>query len=477
MEIETVLTPSSSGTEGYQSLADEFADANTFYGSAVSSVTVEDIKEKIKGKDNVRRSDSNLSSSSFLDNLKLDDELEGETRDLFIVVDNPEKHATAMESYITFRVTSKTTRSEFDQPEYCVRRRYNDFLWLRQKLELSNPTHLIPPLPEKHSFRKLDRFDPHFIKIRTVALQKFLNRIAEHPVLSFSNDFKMFLTGKVWEFQAHKKQGAGLLGRLTDSLHSFSASYMMKNRCPEHITMNTYISGFGEKLGTIDRISQRIAKEQTEYAADLKEFGPMFTLWSGSEDKLNGALAAMAKAVDVNLKALKDVIASTDAEICQPIKEYILYSDAIKAVLRRRDAIQMEYELTIEELNRKKDERDHVRISDQNYSFGAFIGKDPSEVKQHKQDKLETSISELKTTVEELNDKATCANADLKADMDRWEKSKRRDFKRIFISLADRQIEYYQKCLKAWEEAIPSIHKTDNQDDQSSASSANAQPL
>jgi hypothetical protein len=38
----------------------------------------------------------------------------------------------------------QTTRSEYDSSEYCVRRRYNDFLWLRQKLESTNPSHLVP---------------------------------------------------------------------------------------------------------------------------------------------------------------------------------------------------------------------------------------------------------------------------------------------------------------------------------------------
>ena len=38
----------------------------------------------------------------------------------------------------------QTTRIEFDLPEYCVRRRYQDFDWLRIKLEDSQPTHLIP---------------------------------------------------------------------------------------------------------------------------------------------------------------------------------------------------------------------------------------------------------------------------------------------------------------------------------------------
>ena len=32
----------------------------------------------------------------------------------------------------------------------------------------------------------------------------------------------------------------------------------------------------------------------------------------------------------------------------------------LQAVLRRRDAIQVEYEMTLEELNRKKDEKEQV---------------------------------------------------------------------------------------------------------------------
>ena len=37
----------------------------------------------------------------------IDDDLDGETKDLFVTIDNPEKHTTTMESYITFRITTK----------------------------------------------------------------------------------------------------------------------------------------------------------------------------------------------------------------------------------------------------------------------------------------------------------------------------------------------------------------------------------
>lgn len=122
----------------------------------------------------------------------------------------------------------QTTRIEFDLPEYCVRRRYQDFDWLRMKLEESQPTHLIPvgrekqrarlavcfekrltsvilfaasglqPLPEKFVMKGVvDRFSEEFVETRMKALDKFLKRVADHPVLSFNPHLNAFLSAKV----------------------------------------------------------------------------------------------------------------------------------------------------------------------------------------------------------------------------------------------------------------------------------------
>jgi sorting nexin-7/30 len=92
---------------------------------------------------------------------------------LQIRVDNPQKHLSTLETYITFRITSKvghymyillpvpglfsaifykiniyifvqTSRTEFEETEYVVRRRFNDFLWIREKLIQCYPSNLIP---------------------------------------------------------------------------------------------------------------------------------------------------------------------------------------------------------------------------------------------------------------------------------------------------------------------------------------------
>ena len=44
--------------------------------------------------------------------------------------------------YVIF--ISQTTREEFEGEDFQVRRRYNDFLWLRQRLEETQPIMLVP---------------------------------------------------------------------------------------------------------------------------------------------------------------------------------------------------------------------------------------------------------------------------------------------------------------------------------------------
>jgi hypothetical protein len=50
---------------------------------------------------------------------------------------------------------------------------------------------------------------------------------------------------------------------------------MMKNRSPEFIIMYDYIHALSEKLGVVDRISQRVSKEQA--GKNLSQFLFRFT--------------------------------------------------------------------------------------------------------------------------------------------------------------------------------------------------------
>jgi len=42
--------------------------------------------------------------------------------------------------------------------------------------------------------------------------------------------------------------------------------------------------------------------------AELNEWGPVFTLWSNSEDRLSGPLSGMAKAIEKCYVALQELV-------------------------------------------------------------------------------------------------------------------------------------------------------------------------
>jgi sorting nexin-7/30 len=46
----------------------------------------------------------------------------------------------------------------------------------------------------------------------------------------------------------------------------------------------------------------------------------------------------------------------------KPLKEYLLYIEAVKEALNRRDSVQIEYELTVEELKKKRAEKHVVSL-------------------------------------------------------------------------------------------------------------------
>ncbi|XP_044288533.1 sorting nexin-7 [Varanus komodoensis] len=364
-----------------------------------------------------------MSPSSMINQYKFEDE--SESKDIFIIVDDPESHVTAIETFITYRVVTKTSRSEFDSSEYEVRRRYQDFLWLKGRLEDAHPTLITPPLPEKFIMKGVvERFNEEFIETRRKALHKFLNRIADHPTLTFNEDFKIFLTAQAWELSSHKKQGPGLFSRMGQTVKAVASSMRgssVKSRPEVFTEMSDYVDIFSQKISLLDKISHRVYKEEKDYFSEMKEFGPIHTLWSASEEDLVDTLKGMAGCIDRCCKATEKRMAALSESLFPAIHEYLLYSEILMGALKRRDHIQAELDSKLDAMYNKKAEND--LLSEE-------IGK--------------------------LEDKVECANNALKADWDRWKQSMHLDMKLAFSDMAENNIHYYEQCLATWESFLTS---------------------
>lgn len=368
------------------------------------------------------------SPSSLVNQYRLEEDAEEEEqpgangKDIFITVDNPESHVTAIETFIMYRVVTKTTRSEFDSSEYEVRRRYQDFLWLRGRLEESHPTLIVHPLPEKFVMKGMvERFNDGFIETRRKALHRFLNKISEHPVLSYSQHFKVFLTAQ--ELTSHKKQGPGFLSRMGETVRAVANSVRgLRSRPEEFTVMQEYVDDFSTKISSVDKVTQRIIKEQKEYLDELRQYGPTYTLWAELEEDLAEPLKGVANCVERCSKETEEQIQQLSDVLVPALHEYVLCAETLKAVMRRRDNIQAEFEAKNEALASRKADQEA-----------------------------------LQEEVDGLADRVEVANNTLKEDWSRWQNSMRIDLRSAFISTTEKNVEYYEKCLAVWESFLLSL--------------------
>ena len=66
-----------------------------------------------------------------------------------VLVVNAERHGTGVSAYLTYEVRTKMTGGAFGEREFAVRRRYADFLWLRNTMAGNYHHALIPALSDK----------------------------------------------------------------------------------------------------------------------------------------------------------------------------------------------------------------------------------------------------------------------------------------------------------------------------------------
>ncbi|XP_007541187.1 sorting nexin-7 isoform X2 [Poecilia formosa] len=373
------------------------------------------------------------SPDSMVNQFRLDEENEEEqqgaiNKDIFVTVDNPESHISAIETFITYRVVTRTTCSEFDSSEYEVRRRYQDFLWLKSRLEENYPTLIIHPLPEKFVMKSMvERFNDDFIETRRKALHRFLNRIADHPILSCSHHFKVFLTEE--ELAPHRKLGPGFLSRMSETMRAMANSVRgLRSKLEEFAVMQAYVDDFSNKMCSVDKVTNRIIKEHREYMDELKQYGPTYFQWAESEELLAEPLKGVGSCVERCSKETEEQIQHLSEVLVPTLHEYVLCADTLKAVMRRRDNIQAEFEA--------KNEALASRTTDKEMAVATATGGLNDKERESKK---------LQEEVDDLADRVEQANNALRGDWSRWRTSMRADLKSAFISTAAKNVDYYEK--------------------------------
>lgn len=174
------------------------------------------------------------------------------------------------------------------------------------------------PNPYEYSFFALyrlgyvrgDRFSKEFVEKRRASLERFLKKIASHPVLQTKKQVRAFLDSRDWS--SEQAQQSRLLpdeSRL-DTVGDALLNAFSKIKKPEErfIIIKDEVDKLEENLLQLERIEQRALRRQEELEVDYREFGGAITSLGNLETGITGPLHRFGHTVSGFANILRELV-------------------------------------------------------------------------------------------------------------------------------------------------------------------------
>uniref|UniRef100_A0A6Q2X176 PX domain-containing protein n=1 Tax=Esox lucius TaxID=8010 RepID=A0A6Q2X176_ESOLU len=338
-------------------------------------------------------------------------------------------------------------------------RRYSEFELLRNYLLVTYPFVVVAPLPEKRAeivWHKLsaDNMDPDFVERRRVGLENFLLRVACHPVLCNDKIFYMFLTEeKGWKemvydtgFQAKKV-----------------LIYLVTCSCRRFTELKHYSDELQTVLSQLLRVRARVADRLYGVYKVHGNYGRVFSEWSAIEKEMGDGLQSAGHHVDVYAASVDDIL-EEEEHYADQLKEYLFYTDALRAVCRKHELTQFELETAAQDLASKKQQKEElvtgtVRTFSLKGMTSKLFGQETAEQREAKLQALEQQIEEGEEAVKEKNKESDDFVKTAWEDIECFKEQKDRDLKEALISYAIMQISMCKKGIQVWTNAKECFNK------------------
>eukprot|EP00644_Phytophthora_capsici_P011304 jgi/Phyca11/506259/fgenesh2_kg.PHYCAscaffold_18_\ len=385
---------------------------------------------------------------------------EGPAANIQVTVSEPVKQGEGMNAYISYKISTNTTRPQFSKSSFSVIRRYSDFVWIHGHLSAMYPGVVVPPLPEK---LLVGRFSPEFIESRRRALQLFLHRCCLHPELQHSEHLTTFLEASEDQLQAFRKdprhaapnaQRGVLFQWLDDTVSTISSTLITPTtnlpKTPADVEvedMMVYIDGLEPIMTGLHKHAHGLTKRAREIADGLAEFGVSFTLLSKSEDNpsLQEGLHYIGQCSD-KLSELAAQHAQREAQYFEePIFDYIRLVGAVKAALHKRNEVHCAYGAAAADLEVKE----------------AALTKLLKHARGgSSEEKVQVAENEVRTARQQVEDaklEDDIVTERVLREVERFKREKLADFKHIILDYIQMQIEYSKKVEDEWQKVIPQL--------------------
>jgi len=309
------------------------------------------------------RKRSSINTSSESNNAKVDTPVDNKNNDekIFYYVTVNEQQKKNFDAFLSsqsfFKIQVSTNNPNFPEKEYVIERKNKDFQILYQILSENNPGVFIHPVIEKYSFNTTYE---ELTKNKKYSLEKFLNQITTHPVLSKDPVIEKFLANdKFNEKEPESNKKFKLFRNLPNNT-------FLKG--PENddkiLKQKLKIELLSNQLKTLIKVLETLVKNQKDCVSTYDDVIQAFSNFEKSKED---------KPISFNIKSFKTVMEKIRKDEKKYQKqdvydlllisdEYIQKLDSIKNCFNTRTRLyniwmdtSQEYKTKLESLNRSKD--------------------------------------------------------------------------------------------------------------------------
>ncbi|KAJ1978004.1 Vacuolar protein sorting-associated protein vps5 [Dimargaris verticillata] len=360
-----------------------------------------------------------------------------------ITVSDPHKVGDAMNAYVVYKVHTHTLSPAFDQPDYTVRRRYRDFHWLFTQLHQSNPGVIIPPVPEKQS---LGRFQDEFVENRRHGLEKFLKRVATHPLLNDHPDFKLFLTSENFTGQTKDRRPEPSMGLMRAFGEVLTGSFSKFVEVDEWFENRRHqLDALESQLKALHKAIEAAIRQRHELAGAYGELSANVLALSNVEanEGLARSLSLFGK-LQEQLHLLHRQQAQADAKTYESTtEEYIRLIGSIKLTFNARAKAYQQWQYDLADLQRKVSQYDRL--------------KSQSRSRTDRMSQLNAEVGQLEIQTENHRHEFEDMSTLIRAELDRFDQEKVTDFKHSAEQFLTAMIGHQQQVIKLWEMYLESF--------------------
>ncbi|GAA5918476.1 hypothetical protein JCM1841_003988 [Sporobolomyces salmonicolor] len=379
--------------------------------------------------------------------------------------------------FVSYLVCAQTDLPTFASKTPSARRRFQDFVFMRDALVKDFPACVVPPLPDKHRMEYVvgDRFSPEFIERRRVDLERFLQRVSRHHKLSRTAIFQNFLESTEWNVYKHKHTAAsaqsddppsGLLDNLSDTL--LNAFSKLKKPDDRFTAIRAHLDSFEEGLASIERLGARSRTRLGDLSGDYEDLAVSVQGLGYLESGITEPLMRFERALVEFGESVKDHSAASSEGFLEHLHSLLSYSHAFKAVLKLRDQKQLDFEELSTYLSNVVMERERLAGG---YGYGMGIGNyfkekmeglrggetDMSRVARL--GRLDAKIKELQDAVLHSQSTSSAFNDSVLEEHVIFREIKRLEMKQLLGAFADGQIAMHKASVGAWDRTMPHIER------------------